>query len=111
MIRPRPTPFPTIRRRDAYTAGATIDPFRSRDARYCQCGTRLRRTKPLWDTLCDACDHQRRLLLDIVAIVQEDVPLAEPKHHPTRTCSCGRPMYRQSVSCRVCYHERNRAKS
>lgn len=109
MIRLRPTQWSNAVRDDAYLSGISVDPNTSRPPRYCDCGTKLRRSKPLWDVLCDACDQRRRLAADIVDTVQEDIPLADPKHHPTRTCGCGRPMYRQSLTCRVCYYERRRS--
>jgi len=37
-----------------------------------------------------------------------DLAEATAKHHPTATCKCGRPMYRQSATCRVCYYEQRR---
>jgi hypothetical protein len=109
LIRLRPTQWSNAVRDDAYLSGISVDPNRGRPDRHCACGTKLRRSKPLWDTLCDACDQKRRQELDIVAVVQEDLPLAERKHHATRTCGCGRPMFRQSLTCRVCYYERRRS--
>lgn len=97
MIRPRPTLY-TIATRDDVAGLVPHDLFRDRPPRYCPCGTKLRRSKNLSDTLCDPCSQR----------LERERPIDEL--HPHRiggriedTCpSCGGPMYHQANHCRRC---------
>lgn len=61
-------------------------------ARYCECGTRLRRTKSAFERFCDACDLARHLAQDVADL-----------HPATHECAdCRAPIYHQSTYCRTC---------
>lgn len=61
-------------------------------ARYCPCGTRLRRTKSHFDRLCDACDDKARA----------DKPIYDLHPADSECVDCRRPIYHQSRRCRTC---------
>ena len=83
------------------------DPNQQKPVRHCPCGTKLRRSKPGWEQLCDPCDDKRLRALADVAVEEfiPEPPIATAKHHPTATCRCGRPMWPQSRRCRLCHDE------
>jgi hypothetical protein len=110
-IHPRQTQSRTAWMIGDFNHLTSVDTNLNRPPRHCPCGTRLRRSKPGWEVLCDACDDKRIRSLADVAVEEfiatpSPIPVASSRHHATATCRCGRPMWRQSKTCRRCYYER-----
>jgi len=108
MIRPRPTLYFQATR--DYYLPRSIDLY-DRPVAWCPCGARLSRYRPMGSTLCAPCEMEairKQTVEELHPADYSSLPEATSKHHPTRTCSCGRPMYRQSMTCRVCYYEQRR---
>lgn len=77
-----------------YQAWRTDQPQRPQD-RYCACGTRLRRTKPHYERLCDACQAKPSA---------PTYDFADEQPWKYDTCPvCGNPKRTHAKKCRACW--------
>jgi predicted nucleic acid-binding Zn ribbon protein len=101
MIRSRPTISINADRDDLYTVVLGGDPLRTRAARYCACGTRLRRSQPMWVTRCDPCQHALDLALPLADLHPEITVHQRPSDHTTCP-DCGGRMHKRAQRCKTC---------
>lgn len=104
MIKPRQPHIQWARTLPHIQPMVSVDTFRDRPTRFCPCGTRLRRSKPSWEQLCDTCDDARHVErsheeFSRVTTLAEAVGRTTP-------CKCGRPMARGAATCRACYDQK-----
>jgi predicted nucleic acid-binding Zn ribbon protein len=79
----------------------SVDMFRDRPPRHCPCGTRLRRSKPLYELLCDACDARRLVDLDLAELHPPVEVHVRPSDHTTCP-DCGGKMHKRAQRCKAC---------
>lgn len=101
MIRLRPTQWANAVHDDAYTSGISVDPLRNRPPRYCACGTRLRRSQPMWVTRCDPCDAALARAMTVAELHPDKPPPVRPSYH-TDCPDCDGKKHKHAQRCRSC---------